>query len=75
VAAAAWNDAGRTRHTGFSQALTAGHLEEFAGMAGIEFLCIDADTRLRSFRDLARAGETERPGAAAIGPIRGSCKA
>jgi L-arabinose isomerase len=49
VAAAAWIQAGGAHHTGFSQAVTAGHLEDFAGMADIEFLLIDEYTDLSSF--------------------------
>jgi L-arabinose isomerase len=70
VAAAAWIYAGGAHNAGFSQALTTAHLEDFAGMAGIEFLCIDADTKLRSFRneirwnDLSRSRETWRLSAA-----------
>jgi len=50
-AATAWIHAGGSHHTGFSQALTAQHLEDFADMAGIEFLPIDKNTRLREFKD------------------------
>jgi L-arabinose isomerase len=50
TAAAAWILAGGAHHTGFSQALTAEHLEDFAEMAGIEFLLIDAHTRLSDFK-------------------------
>jgi L-arabinose isomerase len=57
TAAAAWIYAGGAHHTGFSQALTSEHLEDFAGIAGIEFLCIDADTRLRNFRNELRWNE------------------
>jgi L-arabinose isomerase len=46
VAAAAWILAGGAHHTGFSQALTSEHLEDFAAMAGIEFVLIDKDTDL-----------------------------
>ena len=41
VGAAAWIHAGGAHHTGFSLALTPEHLEDFAAMAGIEFLLID----------------------------------
>ncbi len=44
-AATALIHAGRAQHTGFSLALTAEHLEDFAAMAGIEFLLIDAGAR------------------------------
>jgi L-arabinose isomerase len=50
TAAAAWIYAGGAHHTGFSLALTPEHLEDFAAMAGMEFLLIDRDTRLRDFR-------------------------
>ena len=54
TAAAAWIYAGGAHHTGFSQSLTTEHLQDFADMADMEFLCIDRDTRLRQFRDELR---------------------
>ena len=48
TAAAAWILAGGAHHTGFSQALTVDHLEDFAEMAGLEFLTIGNDTDCRS---------------------------
>jgi len=50
VAAAAWIYAGGAHHTGFSQALTMEHMEDFAEIAGVELIAIDAETRLREFR-------------------------
>ncbi len=50
VAASAWIYAGGAHHTSFSLALTAEHLENFADMAGIEFLRIDDRTLLDAFR-------------------------
>src|SRR5690606_18605666 len=50
VGAAAWIYAGGAHHTGFSQVLTAEHLSDFADMAGIEFLRIDADTQIHQFK-------------------------
>ncbi len=50
VAAAAWIYAGGAHHTGFSQALTTEHLRDFAEIAGIEFVTIDADTRIPQLR-------------------------
>ena len=48
VAAGAWILAGGAHHTGFSQSVTRAHLEDFAGMAGLEFLVIDqADQAFR----------------------------
>jgi L-arabinose isomerase len=50
VAATAWILAGGAHHTGFSRSLTAQHLEDFADMAGIEFLLIDRDTTVSAFK-------------------------
>jgi L-arabinose isomerase len=54
TAAAAWIYAGGAHHTGFSLALTPEYLEDFAGMAGIEFLLIDERTDLRQLRNELR---------------------
>jgi len=50
TACAAWILAGGAHHTCFSQNLTPNHLEDFAEMAGIEFVLIDQQTRLRLFK-------------------------
>ena len=50
VAATSWMLAGGAHHTGFSQALTAQHLEDFADMAGLEFLLIDHNTSVPAFK-------------------------
>jgi L-arabinose isomerase len=50
VAAAAWIYAGGAHHTCFSQTLTMEHLEDFAEIAGVEFVRIDAETRLHELR-------------------------
>ncbi|MFY9743625.1 MAG: L-arabinose isomerase [Candidatus Sulfotelmatobacter sp.] len=50
TSAAAWILAGGAHHTVLSRALTAQHLEDFAEMAGMEFLLIDRDTRIRDFK-------------------------
>jgi L-arabinose isomerase len=57
VAAAAWIYAGGAHHTGFSQALTVEHLEDFVEIAGIEMVRIDAETRLTQFRRELRWSE------------------
>ena len=57
VGAAAWIYAGGAHHTGFSQVLTAEHLSDFAEMAGIETLLIDAETQLRQFKSELRWNE------------------
>jgi L-arabinose isomerase len=54
VAAAAWIYAGGAHHTGFSQALTVEHMEDFAESAGVELVVIEADTRLREIRRQVR---------------------
>ncbi|GAB4461315.1 MAG: L-arabinose isomerase [Anaerolineae bacterium] len=50
TAAATWILAGGAHHTGFSLALTAEHLEDFAEMAGMEFLLIDKETTVSGFK-------------------------
>ena len=57
TAAAAWILAGGAHHTGFSQALNAEHLEDFASMADLEFLLIDDGTKLRAFKSELRWNE------------------
>lgn len=54
VGAAAWIYAGGAHHTGFSLALTAEHMQDFADIAGLECLHIDAETRLNTFKDTLR---------------------
>ena len=49
-ACAAWIYAGGAHHTGFSQAVTTEMLEDFGAMAGLEVVVIDADTKLRQFK-------------------------
>jgi len=57
TAAAAWIYAGGAHHTSFSQALTMRHLEDFAEIANIELIRIDADTRLHELRQQLRWNE------------------
>lgn len=57
TAAAAWILAGGAHHTGFSQAVTAEHLQDFAEIAGIEFLRIDRGTHLTDFKKELRWNE------------------
>jgi L-arabinose isomerase len=54
VAAHAWILAGGAHHTGFSQSVTTQHLDDFAEMAGLEFLVINADTDLTQFKNELR---------------------
>ncbi len=54
TAAAAWIYAGGAHHTSFSYSVNAEHLQDFADMAGLEFLLIDENTRLPEFRDKLR---------------------
>ncbi|MFC2037495.1 L-arabinose isomerase [Chloroflexota bacterium] len=57
TAAAAWILAGGAHHTGFSQAVTAEHLEDLAEIAGHEFLLIDSNTKLSEFKKELRWNE------------------
>ena len=49
VGAAAWIHAGGAHHTGYSLAVTTEMLEDYARMADVELVVIDADTKLRAF--------------------------
>jgi L-arabinose isomerase len=57
TAATAWIMAGGAHHTGFSQSVTAEHLQDFADMAGVEFLLINEETRLADFKKELRWNE------------------
>ncbi len=54
TAAAAWIYAGGAHHTSFSYAVTPEQLRDFAAMAGIEFLLIDENTQVESFKEKLR---------------------
>jgi L-arabinose isomerase len=54
IAAEAWIYAGGAHHTSFSYAVTAEHLQDFADMAGVEFLLIDENTKIGEFKDKLR---------------------
>jgi L-arabinose isomerase len=54
IAAAAWIYAGGAHHTSFSYAVIAEHLQDFAGMAGIELLVIDENTKVDEFKNTLR---------------------
>lgn len=49
-AVTAWILAGGAHHTGFSLSLTAEHMEDFATMAGVEFLLIDEKSTLAEIK-------------------------
>jgi len=53
----AWILAGGAHHTCYSQNLTAEHLEDFAGMAGIEFVLIGKKTDLYQLKNEIRWNE------------------
>jgi L-arabinose isomerase len=57
TAAAAWILAGGAHHAAFSQAVKSEHLEDFAEMAGVEFLLIDGSTTIRDFKKELRWNE------------------
>jgi L-arabinose isomerase len=57
AAAEAWILAGGAHHFGFSQAVTTEHIEDFVGMAGVEYVCIGADTKISEFKKELRWNE------------------
>ncbi len=57
-ALAAWIYAGGAHHTCYSQNLTSEYLQDFADMAGIEFILIDKHTRLQQLRNELKWNET-----------------
>ncbi|MHB8901244.1 MAG: L-arabinose isomerase [Thermoguttaceae bacterium] len=57
VGAAAWIHAGGPHHTGFSQAIDTRYLEDFADMAGLELVRIDANTRIADLKNQLRWNE------------------
>jgi L-arabinose isomerase len=57
VSAACWIYAGGAHHTGFSQALTAEHIEDFAALADLEHLHIGQNTTVSSFQKELRWNE------------------
>ena len=57
TAASAWILAGGAHHTGFSQALNVENLEDFAEMAGAEYLVIGKNTQLSEWKKELRWNE------------------
>ncbi|MBD0376104.1 MAG: L-arabinose isomerase, partial [Flavisolibacter sp.] len=57
TACAAWILAGGAHHTGYSQNLTAEHMEDFAEMAGIEYVLISKNTSLSQLKNELRWSE------------------
>ena len=57
TAAAAWIYAGGAHHSGYSTAVTAEHLADFAEIAGIELLHINSETSVYEFKKEIRANE------------------
>lgn len=55
---AAWILAGGAHHTCYSQNLTAECLEDFAEMAGIEYILIDKETKLHAFKNMLRINDS-----------------
>ena len=54
---AAWIQAGGAHHTCYSQNLSAAHMQDFADMAGIEYVRIAKDTEMYQFRNELRWNE------------------
>lgn len=57
IGAAAWIYAGGAHHTSFSQSIDAEYIEDFAEMAGIEFLHIDKQTTISDFKNTLKWNE------------------
>jgi len=57
TACAAWILAGGAHHTGYSQNLTAEYMQDFAEMAGIEFVLIGKETTLYNLKNELRWSE------------------
>ncbi len=57
IAANAWILAGGAHHTGFSQAISVDHIEDFAEMMGIEYLLINESTNISEFKKELRWNE------------------
>ncbi|MCX6940164.1 MAG: L-arabinose isomerase [Verrucomicrobia bacterium] len=57
TACVAWILAGGAHHTGYSYAVTTEHLEDYANLAGIELVVINAETRLADFKQTLRNNE------------------
>jgi L-arabinose isomerase len=51
---AAWILAGGAHHTGYSQNLTPEHMEDFAEMAGVEYLLIGKNSNLYDLKNQLR---------------------
>jgi L-arabinose isomerase len=56
-ACACWIHAGGAHHTGFSQALTREHLEDFAEIADLEYLLIGENASVSEFKKELRWNE------------------
>lgn len=57
VAATSWILAGGAHHTVFSKAITSEYMEDFAEMAGIEYVLINDDTKVYQFKQELRWNE------------------
>ena len=57
IAAEAWILAGGAHHTCFSQSVTAEQIEDFAEIAGMEYLLIDKNTQISEFKKELRWNE------------------
>jgi L-arabinose isomerase len=57
IGAGAWILAGGAHHTGFSMAITSEYMEDFAEIAGIEYVLIDDSTKISEFKKELRWNE------------------
>jgi L-arabinose isomerase len=51
TAVTCWIYAGGAHHTGYSYSVTTEHMRDFAEIAGVEIVVIDADTKVHAFRN------------------------
>jgi L-arabinose isomerase len=54
IGGAAWILAGGAHHTCYSQNISAEQMEDFASMAGIEYICINNETSIYQFKNELR---------------------
>ncbi|MFG0286592.1 MAG: L-arabinose isomerase [Rhodopirellula sp. JB044] len=57
TAVGSWIYAGGAHHTGFSYSVTTEYIEDLAEIAGVEVAIIDAETKLRDFKQTLRNNE------------------
>jgi L-arabinose isomerase len=57
ISGAAWIHAGGAHHSVYTQGITLDQLADYAEICGVELVVIDADTDIRSFKQMLRNNE------------------